>query len=227
MDNPQTASAHPLAIKEASETWVSGSRLTADEQRYVLALFPESRLTLKLSEAQWLGQTEFRLKKDGSLDLRSLYCRLPAQGNEPRRYHRAPRYQPLPPPPQRQSATPAEPDLVAEYREELIAKARHRYPDADSELAAKLDREINRRVELLRGYQDQLVQAIPTNATPDERGAFLENIKQHVQEYRQALEKDIRQQRERRQQQREQAQQQTLPHVLDRRQQQRGMGIDR
>src|SRR4051794_7386984 len=139
--------------RNKEECWALGLRLDLDEQRYVLELFPESRVMLKLSEREWLEQTEFRLKKDGSLDLRSLYCRLPAQGNEPRRYHRAPRYQPLPPAPQRKQKqreptvqTPEsevqmpEMDGPEQYRKELIARARAAYPNAAPEMAAKLDR---------------------------------------------------------------------------------------
>jgi hypothetical protein len=89
--------------KTDEERWVLGSSLHPDERRYVLELFPESRRTLGMTDAQWLGQIEFLVKKDGSLDLRKRYCRLPAVPGEPdRRFHRAPRYEPLPAPPSRQ-----------------------------------------------------------------------------------------------------------------------------
>jgi hypothetical protein len=89
-------------MKESRETWGLGSSLQPDEQRYVLELFPESRGILGLTDAEWLSQVEFLVKKDGLLDLRKRYCRLPEVPGEPdRRYHRAPRYQPLPDPPRR------------------------------------------------------------------------------------------------------------------------------
>jgi hypothetical protein len=95
---------HPLRVQEDLETWVRGTQLAPDEQRHVLELFPESRSKLNLSPDQWLEQTAFRLRKDGSLDLRHRCCRInPGAGpDEPYRYHRAPRYR-RPDPPRRQA----------------------------------------------------------------------------------------------------------------------------
>jgi hypothetical protein len=107
---PKGQAKHPVRAKEEGETWVLGSQLQPDEQRYVLELFPESRQALGMAEAEWLAQTEFLVKKDGSLDLRKRYCRLPAVPGEPdRRYHRSPRYEPLPAPPQRQQEPQPQP----------------------------------------------------------------------------------------------------------------------
>ena len=40
---------HPARVREESQTWVRGTQSAPDEQRYVLELFPESRVVLNLS----------------------------------------------------------------------------------------------------------------------------------------------------------------------------------
>jgi hypothetical protein len=95
------------------------------------------------------------------------------------------------------------------YRRELVERARAKYPDATPELAARIDKEITRRVECVRTYQAHLEKAAADsfpNAAPSEKATHQANIKREVAEYRQALEKDVAERRQQRQQ--EQAQQQ-------------------
>jgi hypothetical protein len=43
-----------------------------------------------------------------------------------------------------------------QYRQELVERARAKYPDASPELAARIDKEITRRVEMVQSYQAHL-----------------------------------------------------------------------
>jgi hypothetical protein len=112
-----------------------------------------------------------------------------------------------------------------QYRRELVERARAAYPTATPELAARIDKEITRRVEMVRGYQAHLEKAAVDhfpNATPAEKASHQENIRRETKEYRVALEKHIAERREHKQQ--EQAQQQPS---RARQQQGRGHSISR
>jgi hypothetical protein len=118
---------------------------------------------------------------------------------------------------------PNPPDVVEEYRRELVERARAKYPDATPELAARIDKEVQRRVNIVKTYQDHLLQAQREHfpkATPEEKAQHLANIRQEVKDFAQAQEAHLQQERENRQQQREQAQHQPPPSVRARAQQQ-------
>jgi hypothetical protein len=88
------------------------------------------------------------------------------------------------------------------YRKELVERARVKYPDATLEQSARIEKEINRRVEIVRTYQEHLLKVADENfpgATPEERQTLLTNIRQEVSAYRESLEKHLLQERERRQ----------------------------
>jgi hypothetical protein len=110
-------------------------------------------------------------------------------------------------------------DEPERYKQQLRERAAAKYPNASPEQTAKLEKEIQRRVEVVRSYEQHLLKVAAESfprATAEERQALLSNIKQEVVAYRDSMEKHLRQQQQRSQEQH------APPSVV--RQQQRGMG---